>query len=105
MGSGIIGAYHVRRVAPLMRCVLPLYVMALRVSFDETTFVEETLSSSDVTLRIKEAMEPSRDSAGAPLDFVYLVTGHPPMRPELGYIVLVSFPFLVPSSSIELPTP
>ena len=27
-GSGIIGAYHTWRVAPLMSCALPLYLMA-----------------------------------------------------------------------------
>ena len=30
---------------------------------------------------------------GCPLDFVYPVLGHPPMRPEPGYVVFVSFPF------------
>ena len=55
--------------------------------------------------RIKEAMEPLWDDAGAVLDFVYLVLGHPLMWPKLGYIVLVSFLFLVPSSLIGLLTP
>jgi len=79
-GSGVIGAYHARRVAPLMRRAVPLYVMALGASFDGTTLAEEALSPSKVTQRIKEAMEPSHDSVGAPLDFVYPVLGHPPMR-------------------------
>ena len=74
-------------------------------SFDGTALAEEALSPSKVAQRIKEAMEPSQDSAGTPLDFVYPVPGHPPMRPEPGYIVLVSFLFLMPSSLIELPTP
>ena len=39
-GSGIIGAYHARRVVPLMRCALPLYAMAPRVSFDGTSLIE-----------------------------------------------------------------
>ena len=82
-----------------MRCVLPLYTMAPGASFDGTALAEEALSPYEVAQCIKDAMEPSLDSASAPLDFVY------PMRPELGYIVLVSFLFLVPSSSIELPTP
>ena len=46
-------------------------------------------------------MEPSWDSVGAPLDFVYPVPGHPPMRSKLGYIVLVSFPFLMPSLQLN----
>jgi hypothetical protein len=33
-GFGIIGAYHARRVAPLMRHALPLYTMAPGASFD-----------------------------------------------------------------------
>ena len=33
-GSGIIGAYHARRVMPLMRCTLPQYVMVPGASFD-----------------------------------------------------------------------
>ena len=88
-----------------MRHALPLYAMAPGVSFDGTALAEEVLSTSEVEQRIKEVMEPSLDSASAPLDFVYLVSGHPPMRLEPGYIVLVSFLFLVPSSSIELLTP
>ena len=87
-----------------MRRALPLYAMAPRASFNGTAIAEEELSPSEVTQRIKEAMEPSWDSAGAPLEFVYPVRGNPPMRPEPGYIVLVSFLFLAPSS-IELPTP
>ena len=104
-GSGIIGAYHTWRVAPLMRRTLPLHMMALDASLDGTALAEEALSPSKVAQRIKEAMEPSQDSAGGPLDFVYPVLGHILMWLELGYIVLVSFLFLVPSSLIELLTP
>jgi len=88
-----------------MRRALPLYAMAPEASFEGTTLAKEALSPSEITQRIKEAMEPSWDSAGAPLEFVYPVPGHPRMRLELGYIVLVSFLFLVPSSSIKLLTP
>ena len=90
-GSGIISAYHTQRVAPLMRCALPLHTMAPRASLDGTTLTDGALSPSEVVQRIKEAMEPSRDDTGAVLDFVYLVPGHPPMRSELGYIVFISF--------------
>jgi hypothetical protein len=31
---GVIGAYHARRVAPLMACVLPLYQMMLEASLE-----------------------------------------------------------------------
>ena len=80
-GSGIIGAYHTQRVAPLMRRVLPLHMMAPRASFDGTTLTEGALSPSEVAQRIKEAMEPPQDDAGTILDFVYLVPGHPSMQP------------------------
>ena len=90
-GSGIIGSYHARRVGPLMRRALPLHMMALEASLDGMVLTEGALSSSKVAQRIKEAMEPSWDDTGAVLDFVYPVPGHPPMRPELGYIVFVSF--------------
>ena len=76
-----------------MMRVLPLYVMAPEASFDGMTFAEGALPHSEVAQRIKEAMEPSRDDAGAPLDFVYLVPGHPPMRPEPGHVIFVIFPF------------
>ena len=89
-GSGIIGAYHMRRVAPLMRPVLPLHMMAPGASLDGTTLTEGALSPSEVAQRIKEAMEPSWDNAGTVLDFVYPVPGHPPMRSEPGYIDFVS---------------
>ena len=92
-GSGIIGAYHTRTVAPLMMRVLPLYAMAPDASFDGTTLAEGTLPNSMIAQRIKEAMEPSWEDVGAPLDFIFLVPGHPPMRPEPGYVVFVSFPF------------
>ena len=66
-------------------------MMAPRASLDGTTLAKGALSPSEVAHRIKEAMEPSRDDAGAILDFVYPVSGHPLMRPEPGYIVFVNF--------------
>ena len=89
-GSGTIGAYHTRRVVPLMSHALPLYLMAPRASIEGTTLAEEALPPSEVVQRIKEAMEPSKDNASAILDFVYPVLGHPPMRPEPGFIDFVS---------------
>jgi len=74
-----------------MRRTLPLHMMAPETSLDRTTLAEGALSPSEVAHRIKEAMEPPWDDAGAVIDFVYPVPGHPPMRPELGYIVFVSF--------------
>ena len=76
----------------MMTHALPLYAMAPAASFDRTALAEGMLPDSEIAQRIKEAMEPLRDDAGAALDFVYSVPGHPPMRPEPGYVVLVSFP-------------
>ena len=89
-GSGIIGAYHTRRVAPLMKRALPLHMMVLEVSLEGTVLAEGALSPSEVVQRIKEAMEPSQDNIGAIFDFVYPVSGHPPMQPESGYIDFIS---------------
>ena len=77
----------------MMTRVLPLYVMAPEASFDRTTLTEGTLPNSEIVQCIKEVMEPLQDDTGAALDFVYPVSGHPPMRPEPGYVVFVSFPF------------
>ena len=77
----------------MMMRALPLYVMVPEASFDGTTLAEGALPHSKVAQCIKEAMEPSRDDMGVPLDFVYPVPGHPSMRPEPGYVVFVSFPF------------
>ena len=92
-GSGIIGAYHTWRVAPLMSHVLPLYLMAPRASSEGTALSDEALPSTEVAQRIKEAMEPSKDTAGVVLDFIYLVPGHPPMQLEPGFVDFVSSPF------------
>ena len=90
-GSGIIGAYHTRRVAPLMARALPLYRMMPRMSFEGMVLVDEALPPSKVAQRIKEAMEPSKDTTRVILDFVFLEPGHPPMRPEPGFIKFISF--------------
>ena len=76
-GSGVIDAYHARRVAPLMRRALPLHMMVPGASLDGMALVEGALSPSEVAQCIKEAMEPSRDDIGVVLEFVYLVLGHP----------------------------
>ena len=89
-GSGIIDTYHMRRVAPLMRRALPLHMMVPGVAFDGMALTEGALSPSEVAQRIKEAMEPSQDNASTILDFVYPVSGNPPMWPEPGYINFIS---------------
>ena len=89
-GSGIIGTYHTRRVAPLMSRALPLCLMMPVASLDGTALADGALSPSKVAQRMKEAMEPSKDDASAVLDFVYLVPAHPPMRLEPGFIDFIS---------------
>ena len=89
-GSGIIGAYHTRRVALLMVRALPLHLMAPGASLIGTALAEGALPPSKVAQHIKEAMEPLKDGAGAALDFVYPVPGHPSMRSESGYIDFIS---------------
>ena len=56
-----------------------------------TVLVDEALPYSKVAQRVKEALAPTKDSAGAVLDFVYPVPGHPPMRPKPGFVDFVSF--------------
>ena len=99
-GSGIIGAYHTLRVALLVRRVLPLHMMAPGVALDGTVLAEGAFSPSEVVQRIKEAMEPSKDTAGVVLDFMYLVPGHPPMWSEPRFVEFVSF--LSPCLSFHL---
>ena len=95
-GVGIIGDYHARRVVPLMARSLPLYQMMPGMSFEGTVLVDEALPYSEVSQRVKEATEPTKDSAGDVLDIVYPVPGHPPMRPEPGFFEFVSL--LLPCS-------
>ena len=103
-GSGIINAYHTRRVAPLMRRELPLHTMAPGASLDGTALTEGALSPSKVAQCIKEAMEPSKDNTGVVLDFMYTMPGHPLMQSEPGFIDFVSslFPCIL---SLEFVTP
>ena len=77
-----------------MMRVLLLYVTAPEASFDGTTLAEGALPNFDIAQRIKEAMEPSWDDAGAPLDFIYPVLGHPPMPSKPGHVIFVCFLFL-----------
>ena len=74
-----------------MACVLPLYRMVPGESFEGTVLVDEALAPSEVAQRIKEAMELPKDTTGSTLEHVYPVQGHPPMRPEPGFLEFVSF--------------
>jgi len=70
------------------------------VSFEGTVLADEALPPSEVAQRIKEVMEPSKDTTGGALDHLYPVLGHPPMWPEPGFFEFVSF--LSPCSSSYL---
>ena len=74
-----------------MARALPLHQMVPGASFEGMVLIDEALPPSEVAQRIKEAMEPSKETAGATLDHVYPVPGHPPMRPEPGFFEFVSF--------------
>ena len=76
-----------------MVCMLPLHQMVAGAPLEGMALVDKVLPPSEVAQRIKEAMEPSKDTAGVVLDFVYPVPGHPPMRSEPGFVNFVSFPF------------
>ena len=76
-----------------MTRALPLYAMTPEASFNGTTLAEGTLTNPEIVQRIKEAMDPLQDKAGAALNCIYLVLGHPPMRPKLGHVIFISFPF------------
>ena len=85
--------------------MLPLYQMVPEASFEGTALADEALPPSKVAQRIKEAMEPTKDSIGTVLDFVYPVLGHPPMRPEPGFVDFVSFLFPCSSFRLKFPIP
>ena len=65
--------------------------MVLGALFEGTVLSDEALPPSEVAQRIKEAMEPLKNTTGVILDFVFPVPGHPPMQPKLGFINFVSF--------------
>ena len=89
-GTGIVGAYHIRRLAPLMACALPMYTMMSDSTPEGTVMVAgEALSVGKTAQRIKEVMESPVDPS-VDLASVYLVPGHPSMRPDMGFVELVS---------------
>jgi hypothetical protein len=57
-GSDVIGAYHVRRVVPLMVHTFPLYRMAPSASLERMVLAVGSLINFEIAQRIKEAMEP-----------------------------------------------
>lgn len=74
-----------------MRRALPLHLMAPRASLEETALSGTPPPRDEVTRRIKGVMEPVKDAEVNAVDVMFLIPGHPPIRPNLGYIHLVSF--------------
>jgi len=90
-GTGVIRAYHVRRLAPLMAHALPMYKMTSDSMPKGMVLVAgEALSVGEMAQRIKEAMECLADPS-VDLSPVYPVPGHPAMWPDAGFVELVSF--------------
>jgi hypothetical protein len=55
-----------------------------------TVLVEEALPDSEILQRIREALEPIKDDAGAAILYEYPITGCPRIRPEFGFLTFVS---------------
>jgi hypothetical protein len=91
-GSDVIEVYHGRRVVPLIARALLLYQMMPDAPLEGTVLAEGPLTNFKITQRIKEAIEPARESSGAIIDFMYPVSRHPPMRPDTCFVEFVSFP-------------
>ncbi|XP_066311054.1 uncharacterized protein [Miscanthus floridulus] len=62
--------------------------MVLRASFEGMVLSDEALHPSEVAQRIKEAMEPTKDSVGVILDFMYLSQGIPQCGQNQGLLNL-----------------
>ena len=89
-GTGIVGAYHVRRLAPLMTRTLLMYKMTSDSTLEGTVMVaSEALNIGEMAQHLKEVME---CLAGLSVDLalVYLVPRHLVIRPDTGFIELVS---------------
>jgi hypothetical protein len=91
MGVGVIRAYHEKGMVPLMMCTLPLYLMVPGTSLEGMALTEVAPSDGEVTRCMKDAMEPTKDAVIA---IAYPVPSHPPMRPEPGFVRLVSLLFV-----------
>ena len=72
----------------MMTRALPLYAMVLEALFDVTALAEGTLPNYEIAQRIKEAMEPLQDDAGA---------GASSNAAGARLRCLRKFPFLLPS--------
>jgi hypothetical protein len=76
-GSGIIRAYHARRVAPLMACMLLMHWMVPVAPLEVTVLAKGLLANSKITQHFKEVMESPMGSMETAIEFVYPVPRHP----------------------------
>jgi hypothetical protein len=86
---GVVAAIHRRRVLPLAERWLPLSEMMPGVDLEGSQMSSASLSADDLRRRVASTV--GRLDAGAPTQ--------PVMRPERGYVSLVSFcsfSYLVP---------
>jgi len=79
-GASIIGAYHARRVPPLMACALLLFGMVPVVELGGMVPAQGPLCNREIMQHIKEVTDES--------SAVFPISGHPVMRPEPGFIEL-----------------
>lgn len=74
-----------------MKRALPMYKMTPGLAAEGTVMVtDEALSVGEAKQRVKVAMECPGDS-DPNIILVYSVPGHPVMRPDKGFVDLVSF--------------
>jgi hypothetical protein len=91
-GVGVIGAYHERRLVPLMVRALSMYQMPPRSLPDGTVMLAGgALSVGEVEQCLKEATEVPSSSSGDIVP-IYPVLGHPPMRPDTCFVEFGSPP-------------
>jgi hypothetical protein len=88
--TSVVGAYHARRVAPLMAHALLLYRMMLKASLEETVLSREPLCNSKIEQRIRETMEVDV------VRFEFPIPGHPMMRPEPSFVEMVCLSSISP---------
>lgn len=91
--EGIIRAYHRRRVALLMSCMLPLYHTGPDARPEGALLAEAPLTPSEIAQRIWDTMGSREGPTKTIRDIVFLVSGCPSMRPEPGFVVFISFQF------------
>jgi hypothetical protein len=102
-GVSVIGAYHQRRVAPLMVRALPLHWMVPGAPLEGTVLTEAPVAFSEISQCIKDTMDSQEGSMGVTLDYSFPVPRCPPMRPKPSFIEFVSSrSFRLPSLSVPL---